>query len=142
MRYCLLLMVAMIVLGVAGPAHAILPFYTVFKKEYVEKHPDKKFAEEVDKASNRCFLCHQGRNRKNHNEFGKHLVPLLDKKDDAKNVEKITVELKKVMAMNVDPKDKKSKTYLDLWKEGQWPGGKLEDLKKEPKEEEKKGEQK
>jgi hypothetical protein len=135
MRHCFLLAATTIVLAAAAvqPAHATLDFYNVFKKEYVEKHSDKKFAEEVGKASNRCFVCHQGKVRKHHNEFGKHLVPLLDKKEDAKNIEKITAEIKKVLVMNVDPKDKKSETYLDRWKAGKWPGGKLEDLKKEPK---------
>jgi hypothetical protein len=145
MRYRYLLVATVIVLGgvaASRPAHAILPFYNVFKTEYLEKHPDKRFAEEVGKASNRCFLCHQGKLRKHHNEFGKHLVPLLDKKEDLKNVDKISAEIKKVFAMHVDPKDDKSETYLDRWKAGKWPGGKLEDLKKEPKDGEEEKEEK
>jgi hypothetical protein len=136
MRYRYLLVAAslLIALTAASPARAVLPFYTVFKKEYLDEHPDKKFVEEVNKASNRCFVCHQGKLRKHHNEFGKHLVPLLDKKEDLKNIEKISAEIKKVLAMHVDPKDDKSETYLDRWKASKWPGGPLEDLKKEPKE--------
>ena len=63
MRYRYLLVAAslLIALTAASPARAVLPFYTVFKKEYLDKHPDKKFVEEVNKASNRCFVCHQGK---------------------------------------------------------------------------------
>jgi hypothetical protein len=43
-----------------------------------------------------------------------------------------------VVAMHVDPKDKKSETYLDLIKASKWPGGELKQLMEEPKEEEKK----
>ena len=35
--------------------------------------------------------------------------------------------------MHVDPKDEKSETYLDRLKASKWPGGNLEDLKKDPK---------
>jgi hypothetical protein len=136
MRYCYLMIFTMILLGaaVARPARAVLPFYQVFKKEYLDTHSDKKFAEEVNKAANRCFVCHQGKNRKHHNEFGIHLVEPLDKKEDLKNTEKISAEIKKVLAMHVDPKDDKSETYLDRLKASKWPGGELEELKKEPKE--------
>ena len=34
--------------------------------------------------------------------------------------------------MHVDPKNDKSETYLERLNKGQWPGGKLEDLKKDP----------
>jgi hypothetical protein len=138
MRYRCLLVAATILIGAVAtqPAQAILPFYQVFKKEYLEKHPDQKFAAEVDKASNRCFICHQGKVRKNHNAFGKHLEGVLDKKEDAKNVEKISASIKKVLEMHVDPKNDKSETYLDRLKASKWPGGELDELKKEPKESE------
>ncbi len=57
-------------------------------------------------------------------------------KKDAKKPEKIAEGLKKALAMHVDPKDEKSETYLDRLKAGKWPGGDLEDLKKEPKKDE------
>jgi hypothetical protein len=34
--------------------------------------------------------------------------------------------------MHVDPKDDKSETYMDRLMASKWPGGKLEDLKKDP----------
>ena len=90
---------------------------------------------EVNKGTNRCFVCHQGKkSRKNHNAFGKPLVELLDRKKDIKDNEKIAAAIKKVVAMHVDPKDEKSETYLDRIKASKWPGGEFEDLQKEPAE--------
>jgi hypothetical protein len=140
MRYVSLMILAtlMLVSFAPRPAFAILQFYQVYKKDYLDNHPDKKYAEEVNKGMNKCYVCHQGKkSRKNHNAFGVHLVELLDRKKDMKNVEKISAELKKVVAMNVDPKDKKSETYADRIKASKWPGGELKDIMEEPKEEKK-----
>jgi cytochrome c2 len=109
----------------------------VYKTEYLDNHKDKEYVATVTKAANRCFTCHQGKSRKNHNEFGKHLVELLDRKKDLRNKEKIAAAIKKVVAMHVDPKDEKSETYLDRIKASKWPGGELEELKKEPPKDEK-----
>ena len=134
MRCVSLFILAMLflVLWAAEPVVAVPQFYKVFKKEYLDNHPDKKYAEAVNKGTAKCLVCHQGKKRKNHNAFGKPLVELLDRKKDLKNVEKITAELKKVVAMHVDPKDDKSETYLDRIKASKWPGGELKDLEKEP----------
>jgi cytochrome c2 len=142
MRYRYLLIVAslLIAITVARPASAILPFYNALKKDYLDKLEDKKFAEEVNKASNRCFMCHQGKNRKNHNVMGVEVAKLLDKKKDAKDTEKISASIKKVLEMHVDPKDDKSETYLDRLNASKWPAGNLEDLQKEPKDSEEKQE--
>ena len=78
--------------------------------------------------------CHQGKQKKNRNEFGKVVGKFLTKKD-AKDKEKIAAGLKKALAMHVDPKNDKSETYMDRLKASKWPAGKLEDLKKEPKKE-------
>ena len=75
---------------------------------------------------------HQGKLRKHHNAFGIHLVDLLDRKKDMRDKEKIAAAIKKVVEMHVDPKDEKSETYLDRIKASKWPGGELDDLKKEP----------
>jgi len=138
MRYRYLLIVAslLIAITVARPASAILPFYNGLKNDYLDKLDDKKFAEEVNKASNRCFMCHQGKNRKNRNVMGEEVAKLLDKKKDAKDAEKISASIKKVLEMHVDPKDDKSETYLDRLKASKWPAGELDDLKKEPPKEE------
>ncbi|MCI0335314.1 MAG: hypothetical protein L0228_19065 [Planctomycetes bacterium] len=143
MRYVssMLLVTLLLLLFAARPAVAVPQFYTVYKKDYLDNHPDKKYAETVNKGTARCFVCHQGKkSRKNHNAFGIHLVDLLDRKKDLKDVEKISAVLKKVVAMHVDPKDDKSETYLDRIKASKWPGGELEELMKEPKEEKEKKE--
>jgi cytochrome c2 len=134
MRYVCLSMVAAMLIGLtaARPAAAIVQFYNVFKDEYLKNHPDKEYVAALTKGSNKCFVCHQGKKRKNHNAFGEHLKDLLDRKKDKKDVEKIKAALAKVLAMHVDPKDEKSETYLDRVKASKWPGGELEDLKKEP----------
>jgi hypothetical protein len=112
------------------PAHAIMQFQKEWVKLYVGDDKDSDFAKEVKKAG--CFVCHQGKLRKNHNPYGEHLVPLLDKKADMKNPEKIIEALKKVEAMHSVEGDDKSPTYGDLIKQGKLPGGSLEDAKKEP----------
>ncbi|MEX0611286.1 MAG: hypothetical protein WD738_19655 [Pirellulales bacterium] len=137
MRFvCMPIFAAMLIgLLLARPAVAVVQFYNVFKAEYIAKHPDKQYAAALTKASDKCFICHQGKNRKHHNAFGKHLVELLDRKKDMKDVPKITAAIKKVVEMHVDAKDEKSETYADRIKAGKWPGGELEELKKEPPEE-------
>jgi hypothetical protein len=132
MRYATLLIAISLLVVMAAPAAAIKPFYDEFKKTYLDTHKDKKFAEAVDKADVKCLMCHQGKNRKNHNVFGKELTKLLTKKD-GKEIDKMDKAFKKVLAMRVDPKNEKSETYMERLNKGQWPGGKLEDLKKEPK---------
>jgi len=49
-----------------------------------------------------------------------------------RNVEKISAEITKALALPVDPNDKDGETYADRLKAGKWPGGELEELKKEP----------
>jgi cytochrome c2 len=120
------------VAGMEQPAPAVVQFYMEYKKAYLDTHSDKEYAATVNKAANRCFVCHQGKQRKNHNAFGLHLVELLDRKKDFRDKEKINAAIKKVVEMHVDPKDENSETYLDRIKASKWPGGELEELKKEP----------
>jgi hypothetical protein len=84
--FCLIILAAAImVVGLCRPAAAVAPFYIEFKKAYLDPHPDKEYAAAVNKAADRCFVCHQGKNRKHHNAFGIHLVELLDKKTDLRD---------------------------------------------------------
>lgn len=123
----------LIAVGIAQPSFAVLQFYMQYKKDYLDDHPDKEYAALVNKAANRCFVCHQGKkNKKNHNAFGKHLVELLDAKKDVKDKEKISAALKKVVALHVDPNDEKSETYMDRIRASKWPGGDLKSLEQEP----------
>lgn len=131
MRSLRFLLVVPVLIAFVAPAVAVPPFYAEFKKDYIDSLKDKKFAEAMDKADVKCLVCHQGKQKKNRNEFGKVVGKLLTKKD-AKDKEKIAAGLKKALAMHVDPKDEKSETYMDRLMASQWPGGKLEDLKKDP----------
>jgi hypothetical protein len=131
-RFLLIAATPLVVFLAAQSALAIPAFSKVFTKEYVENNSDKKFAEEAAKPPNSCYICHQGKDRKNRNAFGKEVAKFLDKKKDAKNEQKISDSIKKALEKHVDPKDDKSETYMDLVKAGKYPGGKLEDLKKDP----------
>jgi hypothetical protein len=135
MRYCYLLCAACLVSALASPAGAYPQFQKAFQDAYLKSLKDKKVAEAMEKGDVKCLVCHQGKQtKKNRNDFGKVVGKLLTKKD-VKNNDKIVAELKKALATHVDPKNEKSETYLDRLNKGQWPGGKLEDLKKEPKKE-------
>jgi hypothetical protein len=131
-----LAIVYMTCLTAARPAAAILQFNKVFVAKYATDNENEEFVKAVKKA--RCWVCHQGKKRTNHNPYGVHLVEMLDKKEDKDNEEKIVEALDKVAKMHVDPKDDKSPTYGDLIAKGTLPGGTLEEAKKEPKEEERK----
>ena len=130
------------------PGYAIPQFHKEFVKLYLgdsEKKPagEAKPAEEgattddleeiATGSKTKCFVCHQGKKRKNQNSYGKELAKLLDKKKDKKDVKKIIEALETVAKIHTDPKDKKSPTYGDLIKAGKSPGGTLEAAKKEPK---------
>jgi cytochrome c2 len=138
MRHVWFPIFAAVLIGLASaqPAAAVVQFQKVFKEEYLDKHPDKQYAAALTKASDKCYVCHQGKSRKHHNAFGEHLEELLDRKKDMKDVEKIKAALAKVLEMRVEPTNEKSETYADRVKAGKWPAGELEELKKEPPEEE------
>jgi hypothetical protein len=134
MRYVCLSIASLFLLAVCltSPAQAVLQFCKVFKTEYLDNHPNQEFAAELSKGTNQCYICHQGKNRKHHNAYGIHLVELLDRKTDTKDVAKVSEALKKVAAMPVDPNKPDGETYGDRIAAGQWPGGDLESLKQEP----------
>jgi hypothetical protein len=114
------------------PAAAVLAFYKVWESENLTDHPDKDFVALVKKPANRCFVCHQGKNRKHRNVYGAQLAELLDAKKDAKYKEKILAAIKQVGDMHFDPNDEKSDTFAARIAASKFPGGELEDLKKEP----------
>jgi len=116
----------------AEQATAIPQFQRQFLKLYVGDNRDSEFAEQVKRA--KCWVCHQGKKRTNHNPYGIHLVDLLDKKEDMKKPEKIIAALEKVAKLHSDPNDPESPTYEELIKAGKLPGGSLEEAKKEPEE--------
>jgi hypothetical protein len=131
MRALRLLLAVPVLFALVSPAGAIPQFYAEFKKDYLDTLKDKKFAEAMQKSDVKCLICHQGKQKKNRNSFGKEVGKLLTKKDKSDN-EKIAAGLKKALAMHIDPKNEKSETYMDRLQASKWPGGKLEDLMKDP----------
>jgi rhamnose utilization protein RhaD (predicted bifunctional aldolase and dehydrogenase) len=137
MRKFALMLSFLIAAGSAQQALAIAQFQAAFIKEYINDHPDKEFQKFV-KTKAKCHICHQGKvtpKNVHHNAYGKHLVELLDAKEDKKDLEKIKKAFEKVAKMHSDPEDDKSPTYGDLIKDSKLPGGDLEASQKEPAEE-------
>ncbi|MFM8891862.1 MAG: hypothetical protein ACKOTB_09635, partial [Planctomycetia bacterium] len=71
-----------------------------------------------------CNVCHKGSSKKERNGYGEALADRLDKKEDAKNVEKIRKALEEVAALPSDPSNAGGPTFGALLKEGKLPGGK------------------
>jgi hypothetical protein len=131
-KFGLTLLVAVLAWGAAKPAFALLQFYKVFDEAYLADHEDEDFVKSARDPKMRCLICHQGKNRKNHNPYGIHLVELLDKRKDIRDIEKIKKSLAKVGAMHSDPDDEKSPTYDELIQASTFPGGTLEEASEEP----------
>jgi hypothetical protein len=64
-----------------------------------------------------------GKSKKDHNAYGIALAERLDKKEDAKNVEKIKKALEEVAALSSDPSKADAPTFGKLIEEGKLPGG-------------------
>ena len=133
MRKCaLVLLVAAVAWGSARQAAALLQFYKVWDEVYLKDNKNEDFVKAVRDPKMRCLICHQGKQRKNHNPYGDHLVELLDKRKDIRDVEKIKASIAKVGEMHSDPDDDKSPTYDEIIASGEFPGGTLEEASKEP----------
>jgi len=115
--------VAVVVGGSARPAFAIKQFFDEFKAVYVKPDSndpaEKALAAAVETA--KCNVCHMGMNKKDRNAYGNALAELLDKKEDAKNMEKIRQSLEKVAGMPSDPAKSDSPKFGDLIKQGKLP---------------------
>lgn len=117
--------VALVAGASSRPAYAIKQFFDEFKAVYVKPESadanEKALAAEVETA--KCNVCHAGSNKKERNAYGNALAELLDKKADAKNVEKIKDALNKVAGMSSDSSKPDAPTFGDLMKQGKLPGG-------------------
>jgi hypothetical protein len=133
MRFlCTLLLAGFLFSLTAQPVAAILPFYKVWEAEYLANHPDKEYVALVKKPANRCFVCHVGKKRSHRNVYGAQMEELLDAKKDMKDKEKILAAIRKAGEAHVDPDDTASETFADRIVAGKFPGGELEEMKKEP----------
>ena len=109
--------------GSAREAFAIKQFFDEFKAIYVKPDSgdtaEKALVAEVETA--KCNVCHVGSVKKDRNAYGNALADRLDKKEDAKNVEKIKKALEEVAALPSDPAKPDSPTFGALLKAGKLP---------------------
>ncbi|MCE9629795.1 MAG: hypothetical protein K8S94_03625 [Planctomycetia bacterium] len=110
---------AMVAGGSARDAFAIKQFAEEFKAMYVKEGTPLAAAVETAK----CNVCHMGKSKKERNAYGEALAERLDKKEDAKNVEKIKKALEEVAALSSDPAKADAPTFGKLIEEGKLPGG-------------------
>lgn len=113
---------ALVVGASAREAFAIKQFLDEFKAVYVKE--GTPLAAAVEKA--KCNVCHVGKSKKDRNAYGDALAERLDKKEDAKNVEKIRKALDEVAALSSDPSKADAPTFGALIEEGKLPGGNAE----------------
>src|SRR5690606_3120518 len=77
-------------------ASAIPPFDKEFKALYVENNDNAAFVDAVKTA--KCNVCHMGKDKKDRNPYGMEIGKLINKKDHAKDPDKIREALQKVAA--------------------------------------------
>ena len=106
----------------AREAFAIKQFFDEFKAVYVKEGTPLAAAVETAK----CNVCHVGKSKKDRNAYGNALAERLDKKEDAKNVEKIRKALEEVAALSSDSAKADAPTFGKLIEEGKLPGGNAE----------------
>jgi hypothetical protein len=106
----------------AREAFAIKQFFDEFKAVYVKDGTPLAAAVETAK----CNVCHVGKSKKDRNAYGNALAEKLDKKEDAKNVEKIRKALEEVASLPSDSAKADSPTFGALLAEGKLPGGTAE----------------
>jgi hypothetical protein len=106
--------IALVAGSSARPAYAIKQFFDEFKAVYVKD--GSPLAAAVDSA--KCNVCHVGSSKKDRNAYGEALAERLDKKEDAKNPEKIRMALDEVAKL---PSAAGGPTFGALLAEGQLP---------------------
>ena len=122
-RFCAILVVATLVLGVAGSASARPPYKGIFEGKYLEGAGDK-FKAAVGEA--KCNVCHEGKEKKDRNEYGKALAKVLTKakfdelKGDMDALKKFANES---LEKTAGEKSSGGKTFGELIKAGELPGG-------------------
>jgi hypothetical protein len=120
-RYACLAVLGLMVAagGLTREAFAIKQFADEFKAMYVKE--GTPLAAAVDEA--KCNVCHLPESKKERNAYGHALAERLDKKEDAKNVEKIKAALQEVAGLSSDPSKPDAPTFGKLIEEGKLPGG-------------------
>lgn len=125
------LLFVVVALGLCDIAAA----FPQFAKQFVAKYTEDNADYEATVKEAKCFVCHQGKSKKNRNAYGEALHQYLGKKD-RKDVEKILAALDTVAAESSDPGDADAHTFGELIAAGELPGGTLEECKEEPADDE------
>ncbi|QDU57695.1 hypothetical protein [Aeoliella mucimassa] len=119
-------------------AFGFMEFHKEWVKMYIDEDDESEEMAEYEKlaakGSSKCLVCHQGKKKSNRNAYGKLFEGKLSK-DDKKDPEKIAKVLEEVGKMKVDSDKEDSLTYDEVIAKKELPGGTLEELKEEPKEE-------
>ncbi len=103
-----------------------------FQDQFLEKYADGSDEAYTDLAKGaKCYVCHQGKKKKNRNPFGRAHAEHLTKKDK-KDVDKIVAALEEVAEQSSNADDPDAPTFGELIAEGKLPGGSVEDAKQEP----------
>ncbi len=114
-----------VVLGlatIAPPVDAVEEFYAELEAKYVK--PESKNQNDVvltiafEQA--RCTICHPGDDKHRLTAYGGQVAWRINKYDK-ENREKIQKALEQVAALRSDPRDPKSPTYGELFREGRLP---------------------
>ncbi len=127
-----MVLAASIGIGMAPSAYGYKSFHDKWVEMYVDETDTSEQAKEYSKLAHgkdRCLVCHKGKTKKECNAYGEHFVGLIGKQDQ-KDFDKINQALKDVGAKKSKPDESDSKTFAELIKQFEMPGGKFEDLKK------------
>ncbi len=116
-------LVAAVIIG--RPAQAVPLFKKKFDEKYVKDSSDQKFKDAAKEAN--CGICHDAKDKKLRNDYGKALSELL-KKDQFKAArEKAQPDVVKKEIFDAfekveSKKSEKGKTFGELIKAGELPG--------------------
>jgi hypothetical protein len=111
-----------VVAAVARPAYAIKQFYVELEAKYVK--PDSKKASDIalvvafEQAG--CTICHPGDDKHKLTQYGGQLAWRINK-FDKNDKKKIQAAFEEVGALRSDPRDPKSPTYSELFRQGKIP---------------------
>lgn len=106
----------------ASPAYAIKPFYQELRTKYVK--PDSKEQNDLaltiafEQAA--CTICHPGDNKHKLTPYGGQVAWRINKFDKG-NKKKIQGAFDEVGALRSDPRDTRSPTYSELFRQGKLP---------------------
>lgn len=124
----------------ASPACAHPEYQRAFLNRYTKgSGVDKDFRKLARKA--KCNLCHQGKeDRANYNRYGEAFISRLSEaerltEEHKKDKERVAAAIELAAALTLDPDDESTPTFGELIAAGELPGGPLEEVQKEPTQE-------